>query len=220
MGSLLNKTLGGALFDSLRGEGSGKYRGKLTALLNQERDVNRMYGDATLEALRRGNEAAVGGYDQAIGKASDISRSARREAITRGEGLEGQLVARMGAGGKFGTTALDNARMGLASSLTRDLEGIDSAFSGLFSELAIGKGQAIQGGEQGIAGFQQLRAGQESDYYQRLAGLVKPPKQGMLSGVLGAAGVGLGSYFSGGNPQAAAVGGELGSALGGAYERD
>jgi|SRR6185503_11948119 len=215
---LLGSSLGGRLSDLLRGEGTGRYRGQLAGLIGQERESDKLYGDATIEALRRGNEARVAGYDQAIGKASDISRASRREATTRAEGMMGELTSRMGAGGKFGTTALDNARLGLGSALTRELEGIDAAFSGLMSELAVGKGSAIGEGERDIAAFQQGRSEQESELFRLLTGTLKQPRPGMLGGVLGAAGAGLGSMFGG--PAGGTMGGEIGSALGSSFERD
>lgn len=215
----LSKLSGGLLFDDeLRGEGSGRYRGQVRDLINQERESNKLYGDSTLEAIRSGNEARVGGYDQAIGKASDISRSSRREAITRAEGMQGELTARMGAGGKFGTTALDNARLGLGSALTRELEDIDSSFAGLMSELSIGKGNAIGEGQNRIAAFQQGRGDEEAELIRLLTGTLKPTRQGMLAEILGAGGAGLGAMFGG--PAGGAMGGEIGSALGGSFERD
>ncbi len=206
------------LMDTLRGSGTGGLRRKQKKLLQQERESDRMYGDATLESIRRGQEAAVGGYDQAISKTSTISRAARRDAISRAEELGGTLTARFGAGGKFGTTALDQARMGLASSLTRDLEGIDSGFADLFGQLSVGRGQAQAAGESDIAQFQQLRGGQESEILRLLAGTLKQPRPGVLSGILGAGGSALGSIFGG--PVGGALGGEVGSAVGGAFERD
>lgn len=205
------------LKDFLLGEGSGRERGEKRGLINQERESNQLYGDATIEAIRRGNEAKVGGYDQAISTASDISRSSRREAITRGDEMQGTLATRYGAGGKFGTTALDNARLGLQSNLTADLEDIDSKFAGLMSELSIGRGGAVSQGEDKLAAFQQDRAGQESELYRLLAGTIKPTQGGALSGVLGAVGAGVGTAFGG--PAGGAMGGELGSALGGSFER-
>lgn len=214
----LSSLPGSKLFDAARGEGSGRYRGQLRDLINQERESDKLYGDATLEAIRTGNEARVAGYDQALGKASDVSRSSRREAITRSEGMQDQLVARMGAGGKFGTTALDNARLGLGSALTRELEDIDSRFAGLMSELSIGKGGAIGQGQDRLAAFQQGRGEQESELIRMLTSTLRPTRQGMLSGILGAAGAGLGSMFGG--PAGGAMGGEIGSAVGGGLERD
>lgn len=214
---LFDKLTGGLLSPDLRGEGTGRYRGELRGLINQERDSDRMYGDATLESIRRGNQARVGGYDQALDKASTISRGARRDAITSAEGMQKTLTARMGAGGKFGTTALDNARMGLASSLTRDLESIDSGFADLFQGLAVGRGEAVGQGEDRLAQFQQGRGEQESELYRMLAGTLRQPKQGMLGGILGAAGAGLGAAYGG--PAGGAFGGEVGSALGSSFER-
>ena len=207
----------GGILDTLRGEGTKRFRHEQRRFIGQERESDRLFGDASIAALQRGQAAQVGGYDQAISKASDISRGARRDAITRSKELEGTLTARMGAGGKFGTTALDNARMGLASSLTRDLEGIDAGFSGLFSELAIGRGGAMAEGENRLAAFQQGRSEQESELTRMLAGTIRQPKPGMLGGILGATGMGLGGMVGG--PMGASMGGEFGSAIGGALER-
>ena len=203
--------------DSLRGSGTKEFRHAQRRLIGQERESNRMYGDATLEAIRRGTAAQVGGYEQAIGKASTISRASRRDAITRSKELEGTLTTRMGAGGKFGTTALDNARLGIQSSLARDLESIDSGFAGLFGELAIGKGGAEAAGQGALANFQQMRAGQESELFRLLQGTIRQPRPGMLGGILGAGGAALGSMYGG--PAGGALGGELGSAVGSGLER-
>jgi len=199
-----------------RGDSSGKYRGKMRQNILQQQDVQRRYGDATLSALRGGIEARTQGYDQAIDRTSSISRAARRDAITRSEQLAGTLTQRFGAGGKYGTTALDQARMGLASSLTRDLEGIDAGFADLFGELAIGRGMAEAEGQGDLANFQQLRGGQESEILKLLAGQIKQPKGGALSGIFGAAGSAAGLALGG--PAGAAIGGEFGSAWGGQFE--
>lgn len=208
--------LGGGL-DGLRGEGSGRYRGELKALLEREREANRLYGDQAQAQLEAGLKGTEAGYNQALERTSQISRSARRDAITQGEKDQATLVQRLGAGGKFGTTALDNARMGLHSSLTRDLESIDSGFAELLSSLAVGKGAALASGRGALAALAQGRAAQDVATLRGMKDTIRPPRPGALSGIGAAAGAGLG-YFLGG-PMGAGIGGELGGGLGGSFER-
>jgi hypothetical protein len=206
------------LMNSLRGEGTSKYRGDLRKLIGQERESDRMFGDVTQEQLTKGLQARIGGYDQAIERSSDVSRAARRGVLQRGKQLESDLTARMGAGGKFGTTALDAARIGLHSALSSDLENIDAGFADLFSSLAVGRGETEAAGRSALGAFAQDRSSQESELYRLLAGTVKTPKAGMLGGLLSAGGAALGTMFGG--PVGGAFGGELGSAVGSGLERD
>lgn len=148
---------------------------------------------AALSRLGEGTRAAVGGYEAGERKASKVSRGARREAKERASELEGLALSRYGAGGRYGTTALDHARMGISSRLTRDLEGIDAAMAGLFSDLAVGKGRAQQQGQAAMAGLESQMGGRQAALSQQLAGLV-PHEEGVFGDILGtAAGIGLAS---------------------------
>jgi hypothetical protein len=215
-GRLWKHTVASKLWGGLKGESSGNYRKGLAGIINQARESNQLYGAQAREQLQKGLGAQLGGYDQAINKTSGIERTARRDAITRSGDLEASVTNQYGQGGRFGTTALDNARMGLHSSLTRDLDAIDSNFAGLFSQLSIGKGQAEAGGRSALAGLEIGQGDRESQLIQLLSGTLKKPKPGMLSELLGLAGAGLGTAFGG--QFGGAIGGEAGSILGGSFE--
>lgn len=208
---------GGDIKDKLLGSGTGQYRAGLTRIINQARDANRLSGDRALTQLQTGLGAELKGYDEAIAKTSGISRSARRETVTRSGTAEAGLVNKYGQSGRFGTTALDNARMGLHSTLSRDLESIDSNFAGLFAQLSTGKGRAEAGGRAGIASLEVGQGMRESQLIQLLASALKKPTPGMLSDVLGLIGAGVGSAYGG--QFGGAVGGEAGNQLGGLFER-
>lgn len=221
----LKKALGGVtgfgglgLLDKLSGSGTGKYRAGLAGIINQARQSNQLYGDQARTQLQQGLGATLKGYDDAINRTSGIERSARRDAITRAGDLEADVTNRYGQAGRFGTTALDMAKRGISSSLTRDLEDIDAGFANLFSQLSIGKGGAEMGGRAALADLEMGQGDRESQLIQLLSGSLKQPTPGLISSILALAGGGIGAYtggrFGGG------VGGEAGSILGSLFERD
>lgn len=155
-------------------------RGELAGGFNQARGQ-----------IGAGIEAEKAGIESAERKASGISRGARREAKDRASQMQGLATLRYGAGGKYGTTALDQARLGIQSSLTRDLESIDSAMAGLFSELAGEKGRVEGQGRFALANIGQQEGRAQAGLSTQLAGLV-PQQEGIFGDLVGAAtGIGL-----------------------------
>lgn len=186
---------------------------KQRALLEQIRSQNRLSGEVARAQLEKGMQAQLGAYDQAIEKSSSQSRAARREAVTQAAKQQSELVQRYGAGGAYGTTALDQARQGVQSSLTRDLESIDAGFSGLFGNLAIGRGQAEAEGRAELGQLALDQGAQEGDILRMLYGRASAPqKPGALANILGVVGGAVGGIYGG--PAGGAVGGALGQGIG------
>lgn len=205
---------GGFLRDGLKGLFGGGKGGKISKIIGQERESDRAFGEAARGSIVKGITAQREGFDQAKGAASDASRGLRREVLKQGQTAQNELIQRYGAGGKFATTALDNARMGLASSLTADLEMIDSGFAKLLGELSIGQGAAEMQGQGMLANLDMARSDQESELYRLL--IDKRNSKPGMSQWLSLLGSGAGLAIGG--PTGAAVGGELGNIVGGSME--
>jgi len=181
----------GDLKDSIFGEDPGETFGKRKKYIGQARGELDAGFTAARGEIGAGVEAQTAGLEAAERKTSSISRGARRDAKDRSTKLQGLATLRYGAGGKYGTTALDQARMGIQSSLTRDLESIDSSMAGLFSQLATRKGEVQGQGRFQLARLDQQRGSSQAGLSTQLAGLV-PQQEGIFGDVLGtAAGIGL-----------------------------
>jgi len=134
------------------------------------------------------NRETAKGFDTATRLASDSARSVRREAKENAGKLEGEVMQRFGATGKYGTTAMDQARAGIGSRLTRDMDSINTRLSGLMGGLAVGKSQAVAQGKQQlgarIGSGAALNAGIAESRASSISAMKDPGALGGLFGML------------------------------------
>ena len=192
----LGQALGSAALGGVSGYLGAKSESDVARRLfkKQRRFINQARGEYGVAAslardrIGQGIEAQREAYDKAASATSRQSRSARRSAKEAATKAQGQLLSRYGVGGKYGSTALDQARIGINSRLTRDLEGIDAAFAGLLSDLELSRGRAEASGQADLAQLALDEGRFGADINSTLAGLVPAttdPLYGALGGALG-----------------------------------
>ena len=93
------------------------------------------------------------GYGSALQAAALAGRGNRRAAKDEGKQLQASTTQNQVSRGLYGTTALDNARFGVAAHTSRRLQEIADSSAQLTGQIAVGKAQALAGVRTGQAGF-------------------------------------------------------------------
>jgi len=126
-----------------------------------------LYGQQE-DFLRQGIAAQTGAYDSALADLSRTGRASRRQAADQSNQALASGMQGLASSGLGSSTLAQNYRTGAASSLSRDLAGIDERLAGLRSNLTIGRGQAQAQGYGGLASlYGQRRAGERDLEMQR-----------------------------------------------------
>ena len=103
------------------------------------------------------------GYDQARQEISNVGGASRRRALSREQEQLGGLNSRF-AGMGFQSPGLQaGLSRGVYGDTQRALSGIDQRLAGLYSNLAVGKGQAQAGAQQNLSNLLGQQAGQNLD---------------------------------------------------------
>lgn len=131
------------------------------------------------------------GYGEALGEASKIGVSSKREASIRGRQLESSVLSDVRSSGFGNSSVFANARRSVAGDVGRSFADIDERLAGIRTGLLQARTGALAGAKAGLGTFYQQRAGAESDLPVSLAHL--------LSGVeyQGGGGEGIGSFIGG-----------------------
>lgn len=103
--------------------------------------------------LMKGLEAALGGFDTARGEVGRTGRASKRRAVESGEQLQSQIAQTLQNTGFGSNSSLAaNAARGIRADTQRALAGVDEGLGRMFSDLAVGRGQAEMSGRSQIAG--------------------------------------------------------------------
>lgn len=170
-----------------------------------QRPLDAQHFGAMEQFLRQAMGAQTGAYDNALSELSRTSRSSRREAIGQSNQALSQGLQGMRSSGLGSSTLAGNYRSGAASTLAKDLAGIDANLAGLRSNLLIGRGQAQGQGFASLADLFGQRQRRDADLEGLRYGLFTgQPEQAQsmdLSGIANFA-----SLFAGGGGGAGAMG--------------
>lgn len=166
-----------------------------------QRPLDAQHFGSMEQLLRQAMGAQVGGYENALADLSRVGRSSRREAIGQSNQALSQGLQGLSSAGLGSSTLQQNYRTGAASTLAKDLAGIDEQLAGLRSNLLVGKGGAQAHGLSALADLFGRRQSRDAELeglrYGLLTGQSLPQQQGYqpldLSGIANFA-----SLFAGG----------------------
>lgn len=143
------------------------YRGRThRSLANFIRPLDELWFGNMEEQLRNAQAAETGGYDQSLANLSMVGRGLRRDAITRSQQDLAQGQQGLSGAGLGSSTLAQNYRTGAASSLSRDLTGIDRSLADLRNNLLVGRGQAQARGFSSLADLYGRRQSRDAELEQ------------------------------------------------------
>lgn len=150
-----------------------KQTGRATGYYNQAIDSSNRGYRRGASFTRRGMNAAVGGYDDAIRSFGGVGRGATQSVLDSRkqqlDAIEGQGI-RSGFGASPST--MRSAQRGTMMDSQRAMLQIQDALGQGMAQLQIGRGNAMNAGNQALAGNAIGAGGQEADILQRLAGFL------------------------------------------------
>lgn len=150
-----------------------KQTNRATGYFQQALDTTGRAGRKAYSLQSRGTRAAVGGYDDAIRTFGGVGRGATQSLL---DSRKQQLDAVEGQGIRSGLASspstMRSAARGVYSDTQRGVLAIQDLLGQGMAQLQIGRGNAMNQGQQGLSSLVQNTAGQESDILQRLAGFL------------------------------------------------
>lgn len=172
---------GGALLGGLFGGSAAKKRAKeQKGLWKQSLSL---YGDFLNDPnslLKQGGDqygAAIGtlqkGFKDAKLNLGMAGNAARQTTNTQGAQAQAANTQSMMSRGLYGTTALDNARMGISSAVSRQLAQIDESIGAQLAGLQTQGAQAVAGAQQGYGSYLGNAYGQKQNTLENYINLLR-----------------------------------------------
>lgn len=159
-----------------------EYRAKQA--INNAIQANRLGTASATRWRTRGLKATTAGYDQAEKSIAGFGRAAEQRILDRETQANGSLLNAGVSRGLFGSSAMDSGARVLHGSTSRALADLEETLAPFRSQVAIGRGNAQQGGMAQIAAGIQSGALAESGILEALAALY----EGIQPGTSGAQG--------------------------------
>lgn len=94
-----------------------------------------------------------GGYNQALSALSSSGRSAKQQIVTGGQEAQAAALQSLQSRGLYGTTAYDNAALGISSSTSTQLAEVDEQIGQMTAGILGQKAQAVSSAKQAYGAY-------------------------------------------------------------------